>query len=145
MLPFMGYDAGSYFQHWLEMQSRIPNPPKLFMVNWFRKGADGKFLWPGYGENMRALKWILDRAHGRVGATETLVGYVPRMEDFNVAGLDIGKDAVKAAMKVDLAEWEEELESQKEWFEKLGKTLPRPLALQREVLLEQVKTARKVR
>jgi phosphoenolpyruvate carboxykinase (GTP) len=115
------------------------------MVNWFRKGADGKFLWPGYGENMRALKWILDRSHGRVDAVETLVGYVPRLQDFSLAGLDISQDAVKTAMKVDLAEWEEELESQKEWFDKLGKTLPRPLALQRETLLERVKTARKVK
>jgi phosphoenolpyruvate carboxykinase (GTP) len=145
MLPFMGYDAGSYFQHWLDMQSRIPNPPKLFMVNWFRKGADGKFIWPGYGENMRALKWILDRSHGRVGAVETIVGHVPRKEDLNLAGLDLSQDAVTTAMKVDLAEWEEELESQKEWFDKLGKTLPRPLVLQREMLLERVKTARKVK
>ena len=144
MLPFIGYDAGTYFQHWLDMQSRIPNAPKMFMVNWFRKSADGKFLWPGYGENMRALKWILDRAHNRVGAQETVVGYVPRMEDLNTTGLAIQAEAVEAAMKVDLAEWQEELESAKEWFDKLGPTLPRPLALQRELLLERVKSARKV-
>jgi phosphoenolpyruvate carboxykinase (GTP) len=145
MLPFIGYDAGSYFQHWLDMQSRIPNPPKIFMVNWFRKGADGKFLWPGYGENMRALKWILDRAHNRVGAQETVVGYVPRAQDFNTTGLEIKGDAVEQAMKVDLGEWQEEIESQKEWFDKLGPTLPRPLSLQRELLLERVKTARNVK
>jgi phosphoenolpyruvate carboxykinase (GTP) len=127
------------------MQSRIPNAPKMFMVNWFRKSADGKFLWPGYGENMRALKWILDRAHNRVGAQETVVGYVPRMEDLNTTGLDIKAETVEAAMKVDLAEWQEELESAKEWFDKLGPTLPRPLALQRELLLERVKSARKVK
>jgi phosphoenolpyruvate carboxykinase (GTP) len=143
MLPFMGYDAGSYLQHWLDMQARIPNPPKLFMVNWFRKGADGKFLWPGYGENMRALKWILDRAHGRVGARETPVGFVPRVEDLNLAGLDLPKSALQETTKVDLAEWEVEIESQKEWFEKLGKTLPRSLLLMREMLLEQVRSARK--
>jgi phosphoenolpyruvate carboxykinase (GTP) len=127
------------------MQSRIPNPPKVFMVNWFRKGADGKFLWPGYGENMRALKWILDRSHNRVGAQETVVGYVPRMEDFNTNGLEIKGDAVREAMKVDLGEWQEELESAKEWFDKLGPTLPKPLSLTRELLLERVKTARKVK
>ena len=142
MLPFIGYDAGTYFQHWLDMQSRIPNPPKIFMVNWFRKGADGKFLWPGYGENMRALKWILDRSHNRVGAQETVVGYVPRAADLNTSGLDVKPEAVAAAMKVDLAEWQEEIESQKEWFDKLGPTMPRPLTLQRELLLERVKTAR---
>jgi phosphoenolpyruvate carboxykinase (GTP) len=94
---------------------------------------------------MRALKWILDRSHGRVGAVETIVGHVPRKEDLNLAGLDLSQDAVTTAMKVDLAEWEEELESQKEWFDKLGKTLPRPIALQREVLLERVRSARKVK
>jgi phosphoenolpyruvate carboxykinase (GTP) len=145
MLPFIGYDAGTYFQHWLDMQSRIPNPPKIFMVNWFRKGADKKFLWPGYGENMRALKWILDRCHGRIGAQETLVGDVPRMQDFNLSGLDISQEAARAAMKVDLGEWEEELESQKDWFDTLGKTVPRPLILQRELLLERVKAARRVK
>ncbi len=145
MLPFLGYDAGSYLQHWLDMQGRIPNPPKIFMVNWFRKGADGKFLWPGYGENMRALKWILDRSHGRVGASETLVGYVPRAEDLNLSGLSLQAEAVREVMKVDLAEWEEEIDSQGEWYAKLGKTLPRPLALQRELLLERVRAARKVK
>ncbi|HEY6005777.1 MAG TPA: phosphoenolpyruvate carboxykinase (GTP) [Anaeromyxobacter sp.] len=145
MLPFIGYDAGTYFQHWLDMQARIPNPPKIFMVNWFRKGADGKFLWPGYGENMRVLKWILERSHSRVGAVETVAGYVPRQEDLNVSGLALSHDAVAAAMKVDLAEWEEELASQKEWFDKIGKTLPRPLALERELLLEKVRIARKAK
>ena len=145
MLPFIGYDAGSYFQHWLDMQSRIPNPPKIFMVNWFRKGADGKFLWPGYGENMRALKWILDRSHNRVGAQETVVGHVPRMEDFNTNGLEIKGEAVAEAMKVDLGEWQEELEGAKEWYDKLGPTLPKPLSLTRELLLERVKTARNVK
>jgi phosphoenolpyruvate carboxykinase (GTP) len=145
MLPFIGYDAGSYLQHWLDMQSRIPNPPKIFMVNWFRKDAAGKFLWPGYGDNMRVLKWILDRSHGRVGATETLLGHVPRPEDLNLNGLDLSVETAKAAMKVDLAEWENELESQQEWFDKLGKTLPRALTLQRDVLLERVRTARKVK
>jgi phosphoenolpyruvate carboxykinase (GTP) len=142
MLPFIGYDAGSYFQHWLEMQSRIANPPKIFMVNWFRKGADGKFLWPGFGENMRVLKWILDRSHGRVGAKETVVGFVPRSEDLNVAGLDLKEDALDEAMKVELVEWETELESQKEWLDGLGPTVPRSLELQRQLLLERVRIAR---
>jgi phosphoenolpyruvate carboxykinase (GTP) len=145
MLPFLGYDAGTYVQHWLDMQGVIPNPPKIFMVNWYRKGADGKFLWPGYGENMRVLKWILDRSHMRIGRHETLVGYVPRMHDFNLSGLHVTEEAVRAAMRVDLAEWEEELEAQKEWFDKLGKTLPRALALQRELLLERVRNVRKAK
>jgi phosphoenolpyruvate carboxykinase (GTP) len=143
MLPFIGYDAGSYLQHWLDMQTVIPNPPKIFMVNWFRKSAEGKFLWPGYGDNMRVLRWIIDRAHGRVPARESLVGWIPRQEDINLAGLDIKMDALKASMKVDLGEWEQELESQKEWYDKLGATLPRSLELTRQALLERVKGARK--
>jgi phosphoenolpyruvate carboxykinase (GTP) len=143
MLPFIGYDAGTYLQHWLDMQARIPNPPKVFMVNWFRKGPDGKFLWPGYGENMRVLKWILDRSHSRVGARETPVGLVPRQEDINVSGLSLSHETLHAALRVDLAEWEEELASQKEWFDKLGKTLPRALALERELLIEKVRNARR--
>jgi phosphoenolpyruvate carboxykinase (GTP) len=145
MLPFLGYDAGTYLQHWLDMQSRIPNPPKIFMVNWFRKDQNGKFMWPGYGDNMRVLKWVLDRAHGRVGARETLVGNVPRQEDLNLNGLDLSQETVSKVMNVDLAEWETELESQQEWFDKLGKTLPKPIALQRDVLLERVRGARKVK
>ena len=145
MLPFIGYDAGTYLQHWLDMQGRIPNPPKIFMVNWFRKGGDGKFLWPGYGENMRVLKWILDRSHGRVGAVETLLGHVPRVEDLNLGGLSLPLETVRETMRVDLAEWEHELESQQEWFDKLGPTLPRAIQLQCDVLLERVRTARRVR
>jgi phosphoenolpyruvate carboxykinase (GTP) len=145
MLPFIGYDAGTYLQHWLDMQGRIPNPPKVFMVNWFRKDAAGKFMWPGYGDNMRVLKWILDRSHGRVTAKETLVGNVPRPEDINLNGLDLTHEAAHKIMDVDLAEWETELESQQEWFEKLGTTLPRPISLQRDILLERVKRARTVK
>jgi phosphoenolpyruvate carboxykinase (GTP) len=145
MLPFCGYDMGSYLEHWLEMQNLIPKPPKLFMVNWFRKSADGKFLWPGFGENMRVLAWILDRAHGRVGAHETMIGDVPRVEDLNLEGLDVKAEDVHAAMKVDYGEWEKELESQSEWIEKLGKTYPRTLGLHRELLLERVRSTRSAR
>ncbi|HVO21225.1 MAG TPA: phosphoenolpyruvate carboxykinase (GTP) [Anaeromyxobacter sp.] len=145
MLPFCGYDAGTYLGHWLDMQQRIPDPPRLFLVNWFRKGADGRFLWPGFGDNMRVLKWILDRCDGRVKAQETLLGLTPREGDLELGGLDGAREAIAAATRIDLAEWEEELESQGEWFEKLGPTLPHPLALQRELLLERVRAARKVR
>jgi phosphoenolpyruvate carboxykinase (GTP) len=145
MLPFIGYDAGSYLQHWLDMQQRIPNPPKVYLVNWFRKSADGKFLWPGYGDNMRVLKWILDRAAGRVGAQETLLGNTPLAGDLDLTGVAATPEQVAAATRIDLGEWQEELESQAEWFEKLGKTLPRPITLQRDLLLERVKAARAVK
>jgi len=145
MVPFCGYDAGTYLQHWLDMQSRVPDPPRIYLVNWFRKGADGKFLWPGYGDNMRILKWILDRCGNQIGAHETLLGNTPRPGDLELSGLDAPREAVAAATRIDLGEWEEELVSQAEWFEKLGRTLPRPLALQRELLLERVRAARKVK
>ncbi len=142
MLPFLGYDAGAYLQHWLDMQGRIPNPPKVYLVNWFRKDQAGKFLWPGYGDNMRVLKWILDRAAGRTGAQETLLGYTPRAGDLDLTGLNATPAQVAAATTIDLGEWQAELESQAEWFDKLGKTLPRPISLQRDLLLERVKAAR---
>ncbi|HEU4385872.1 MAG TPA: phosphoenolpyruvate carboxykinase (GTP) [Anaeromyxobacteraceae bacterium] len=144
MLPFLGYDAGSYLQHWLDMQQRIPRPPRIFLVNWFRKDGDGKFLWPGFGENMRVLKWILDRCHGRVGAQETLLGWVPQAGDLDLRGLDGPREAVEQATRIDLSEWEFELESQKEWFDKLGRTLPPQLELQRQGLLAAVRNARAV-
>jgi phosphoenolpyruvate carboxykinase (GTP) len=144
MLPFCGYDMGTYLDHWLGMQARIPNPPKIFMVNWFRQGPGGKFLWPGYGENMRVLRWILDRAAGRVGALETPVGWVPRLESMNLSALDISLADVRLAMSVDFAEWEAELRSQAEFYATLGPTLPRALELQRQLLLERVLTARRV-
>jgi len=142
MLPFCGYDMGTYFAHWLHMRSKITQPPKIFMVNWFRKDKDGAFLWPGYGENMRVLKWIVDRAHGNRGGQETAVGWVPREGDVDLSGLDIPSDRFKAATAVDLDEWRQELESQDEWFEKIGPTLPTALKLQRDLLLASISATR---
>jgi phosphoenolpyruvate carboxykinase (GTP) len=122
----------------------LPFPPKIFLVNWFRKGGNGKFLWPGYGDNMRVLKWIIDRSHGRISAQETLLGWVPGTGDLDLAGLDAPREDVEAATRIDLREWELELESQKEWFDKLGKTLPAALEMQRQLLLARVKDARRV-
>jgi phosphoenolpyruvate carboxykinase (GTP) len=145
MLPFCGYDMGSYLQHWLNMQHRIDYPPKIFQVNWFRKNAGGKFLWPGYGENMRVLKWIVDRAQGRVGGQETLLGWVPKAGDLDLSGLDIDPELVNEATSIKLEEWKSELESQREWFESLGKTLPPALELQRQLLLQRISNGMKVR
>ena len=139
MLPFCGYDMGSYLGHWLSMQGKIADPPKVFLVNWFRKTKEGKFLWPGYGENMRVLKWMLERCEGKAGARETVLGFTPRVGDLDVSGLE-GADAA-AATRIDLKEWEGELESQAEWFQKLGRTLPPALEYQRLMLLQQVKAS----
>jgi len=129
---------GEYFGHWLSMQSQIVNPPKVFLVNWFRKDKDGKFLWPGYGENMRVLKWIVDRARLRVGGQETPFGWVPRAGDLDLSGLDISHEDVDDATHIDLEEWQAELESIGAFFQSIGPSLPRVLALYREIALERI-------
>ncbi|MBI3769892.1 MAG: phosphoenolpyruvate carboxykinase (GTP) [Deltaproteobacteria bacterium] len=134
MLPFCGYDMGDYFAHWLRIQDRLTNPPPIFLVNWFRKSPDGKFLWPGFGENMRVLEWILARAHGEAGARETVVGAVPRAGDLDLTGLDLPADYLAAAMTVDRDEWRAEVESQGELFGKLDATMPAALRLERQLL-----------
>ncbi len=134
MLPFCGYNMGDYFHHWLEMRPQIPFPPKIFMVNWFRKGSGEGFLWPGYGENMRVLKWIVDRAMGHVGGQETPVGWVPREGDIDLSGLDIDSDAFREATAVRVREWQDEIGMQREFFESIGPRMPKALELQRELL-----------
>ena len=138
MLPFCGYDMGTYFSHWLGMQKKLTNPPKLFMVNWFRKGKDGKFLWPGFGDNMRVLKWIIDRARLRVPGYETPFGWVPKAGDLDLSGLDIDHDQVDEATHIDLQEWKQELQSLDEYFEKLGPSMPNVLRLQRDLFLARL-------
>jgi phosphoenolpyruvate carboxykinase (GTP) len=138
MLPFCGYDMGDYFGHWLKIQERLADPPPIFLVNWFRKDENGKFLWPGYGENMRVLAWILARAEGKAGASETLLGWIPRASDLDVGGLDVTPEQVRKATSIDLAEWRPELESQGELFTKLERTLPAPIRLQRELLMARL-------
>jgi phosphoenolpyruvate carboxykinase (GTP) len=138
MLPFCGYDMGDYFGHWLKIQQRLADPPPIFLVNWFRKGPDGKFLWPGYGDNMRVLAWILARAQGSAGAAETPLGWVPRNEDLDVTGLDLTPEQVRQATGIDLTEWGPELESQGELFTKLERTLPSTIRLERELLMARL-------
>jgi phosphoenolpyruvate carboxykinase (GTP) len=142
MLPFCGYNMGDYFAHWLDMQGRMPYPPKIFMVNWFRQDENGKFLWPGFGENMRVLKWVVDRARGRVGGQETAFGWVPKAGDLDLSGLDISPEQVNSATHIDLDEWITELESQTEFFEKVGHTMPEPLVLQHRLLLSRARSLR---
>jgi phosphoenolpyruvate carboxykinase (GTP) len=138
MLPFCGYNMGEYFQHWLDMQSKIAYPPKIFQVNWFRKDKQGKFLWPGYGENMRVLKWIIDRAQGQVGGQETLLGWVPKAGDLDLSGLDVPAEVVDEATSINLGEWKSELQSQAEFFEQFGDKVPKAMLLQRQLLLSRL-------
>ncbi len=124
MLPFCGYNMADYFRHWLEMGKRIPHPPKVFHVNWFRKGADGKFLWPGFGENVRVLKWMLERIEGKGKATETPIGWVPTPDALTLEGLEIARSTVEELLKVNPADWAAELEDTRKFFEPFGKRLP---------------------
>ena len=110
MLPFCGYHMGDYFQHWLDMGRAIPHPPKIFHVNWFRKGADGKFLWPGFGDNVRVLKWILERVEGKGQAAETPIGFVPTRDALTLDGLNISPETMEELLRVDPADWQKEAE-----------------------------------
>ncbi len=136
MLPFCGYHMGDYFNHWLQMGREIPDPPRIFIVNWFRKGEDGKFMWPGYGENFRILKWIVDRVHGRVSCVETPLGWSPKKGDVDLEGIE-GFDAADwdRVMKVDKDEWRRELLLHEELFERLYDRLPKEFPPMRQLLL----------
>jgi phosphoenolpyruvate carboxykinase (GTP) len=135
MLPFCGYHMGEYFNHWLQMGRDIKNPPRIFCVNWFRKNKEGKFIWPGYGENMRVLKWIVDRVHGRAYAAETPLGWVPRHEDLDLRDLDLGPGCFKECMSINREEWRREVLMQEELFEKLYDKLPKEFFHMRQLLL----------
>ena len=128
MLPFCGYNIGDYFRHWLETGPRLTNPPLIFHVNWFRKDAAGKFLWPGFGDNMRVLKWIVDRCEGRGGAGESPIGSIPRAEDLDLDGLEgVSPERMRELMAVKPEEWAKELKGQKEFFKTLEPYLPNEL------------------
>ena len=128
MRPFVGYNMGEYWAHWLAMGTKIPNPPKIFHVNWFRTDADGHFIWPGFGDNMRVLLWILDRCEGKVDADITPIGYVPKAEDINIEGLeDITLDTVKELLSVDKASWLEDVANIKEFYAQVGDAVPQTM------------------
>ena len=142
MLPFCGYNMGQYFKHWLKIGPRLKNPPLLFHVNWFRKGADGKFLWPGFGDNMRVLKWVMDRCEGGGGANESAIGFVPRPEDLDTKGLpDVSHETLTALLAVKSNEWKTELETQLKFFETLGKDMPAELNGQHEMVAERLRAS----
>ncbi len=134
MLPFCGYNMADYFAHWLEMGKKIPKPPKIFHVNWFRKNADGKFLWPGYGENVRVLKWILERVEGRGAAQETPIGYVPAKNGLTLDGMKISDEALNELLRVNPEDWDAEMEDSKRFLGKFGGRLPRQISEEHEKL-----------
>ncbi len=126
MLPFLGYHAGDYFNHWITVgkENDAAKLPRIFYVNWFRRAADGSFLWPGFGENSRVLKWVIERIEGKAAAVETPIGHVPTVESLDLEGLDLSPDEVAAALAVDAEEWKAEVPQITEWFEKFGDKLP---------------------
>ena len=139
MLPFCGYNMGDYFRHWLRMRKLLKRPPQVFHVNWFRKDAAGKFLWPGYGENMRVLKWIVDRCRGRVPACETPVGWMPEPGDIDTTGLaDFDPASLVEALSLDVADWKREVLQQDEIFFQLYSDLPKEMIFQRELLISRL-------
>jgi phosphoenolpyruvate carboxykinase (GTP) len=122
MLPFIGYNAGDYFDHWVSVgkEGDSTKLPKIFYVNWFRRDDDGSFLWPGYGENSRVLKWVIERIEGMAPAVETAIGRVPTPESLDVGGLDLTREQIEKVLAVNDDEWRDELPQIQEWFEKIG-------------------------
>ncbi len=127
MLPFCGYHMGDYFQHWIDMGKKIKVQPKIFNVNWFRTDSEGHFIWPGFGDNMRVLDWILKRCEETVDADETAIGYVPKPEDINLEGCGVDEETLKGLLNVDTETWKKEAEGIKEFYKKFGDRLPKEL------------------
>ena len=139
MLPFIGYNAGEYLQHWIDMGNKGGDKmPPVFLVNWFRRGDDGRFLWPGFGENSRVLKWIVDRIEGRVEADETVAGHTARAEDLDLTGLDTPRADVEEALTAPPEQWARDMEDNAAWLEKLGPAVPKEVFEQFEALKERI-------
>jgi phosphoenolpyruvate carboxykinase (GTP) len=139
MLPFCGYHMADYFTHWLQFGRTIPNPPRIFGVNWFRKDANGGFLWPGFGENMRVLKWVVERANGRAISVESPIGWMPRYEDLDWHGLeDFTPERFHNLMSVDREQWNAEMLAHEELFTKLYDRLPKELRAVRDLIMSSL-------
>jgi len=139
MLPFCGYNMGDYFAHWLKMGKSVHHAPRIFRVNWFRKDANGKYIWPGFGENMRVLEWIVGRCHDLVKGMETPLGIIPAFEDLNWRGLEkFTREQYQEISRVDGGAWKDEVASHDELLVKLGAQLPRELAQRRTQLHQKL-------
>ncbi|MCE9558864.1 MAG: phosphoenolpyruvate carboxykinase (GTP) [Armatimonadetes bacterium] len=138
MLPFCGYHMADYFNHWLQMGRQLPDPPRIFCVNWFRQDDDGKFLWPGYGENMRVLQWIVERSRGRASGIESPLGWMPRYSSLNWDGLNFTRDEFVKLMAIDSDLWKKEVLQHEELFEKMYDRMPKEFTFMRELLLSGI-------
>jgi phosphoenolpyruvate carboxykinase (GTP) len=142
MQPFCGYNMADYWGHWLSIGKKLTRPPRIFRVNWFRRGRDGKFLWPGFGENLRVLRWALERCAGAAKAEETPIGYVPTRAAIDRSGLDLRDDLLDELLKVDTDEWASALKGQEEYFAQFGDKLPAGMREEHETLAARLNTAR---
>jgi phosphoenolpyruvate carboxykinase (GTP) len=140
MLPFCGYNMADYFQHWLDMGRKVSRPPAIFHVNWFRTGADGRFLWPGFGQNLRVLLWMIDRVKGKAGAVETPIGLVPATDALNLDGLNLSSADQRALLRVDRDEWADEVPEMRAFFDRFGNRTPAALNESLESLAQQLAT-----
>ena len=138
MQPFCGYNMGDYFGHWLEVGAKLSNPPRIFRVNWFRTDENGKFIWPGFGDNLRVLKWVLERCEGRGKAVQTPIGHVPTPDAIDLAGTDLPRQQLEGLLEVDAAEWHEAVQLQKEYFEKFGSHTPDGIWKEHDELAKRV-------
>jgi phosphoenolpyruvate carboxykinase (GTP) len=138
MLPFCGYHMGDYFNHWLQFGRGLPAPPRVYGVNWFRKDATGNFIWPGFGENMRVLKWIVQKSRGEVNAVESPIGWMPTYDDMDWSGLDFTEEQFESIMAIDREEWKAELLQHAELFERMYDKLPKEFIFMRELLLSSL-------
>jgi phosphoenolpyruvate carboxykinase (GTP) len=138
MLPFCGYHMGDYFRHWFKMSNALTQLPYIFKVNWFRKSEDGEFLWPGFSDNMRPLRWIVERATGRVGAVEKPVGWMPRYEDLDWRGLEYSKESFEELMVLDRPALRMQTLAHEELFLKLFEHLPKEMIFERELLIARL-------
>jgi phosphoenolpyruvate carboxykinase (GTP) len=136
MLPFIGYHVGDYIKHWLSIGKRTDASklPKIFYVNWFRRGINGKFLWPGFGENMRVIKWAIEQVEGNVSSQATPIGFVPNPGALDTVGILVSEADIAEASRVNLAEWREEIPSIETWFETIGEKLPEQMDHQLNLL-----------
>ncbi len=139
MRPFVGYNMGDYWQHWLNMGKNIPNAPKIFHVNWFRTDDQGHFIWPGFGDNFRVLLWILDRCEGKVDATETAIGYIPKAEDINIEGIEgVDLNTIRDLLSVDTEAWNEDVANIEEFYAQIGSTVPSELKEELQALKDRL-------
>ena len=134
MWPFCGYNMGDYFQHWLDVGAKLTNPPRIFRVNWFRTNEDGRFLWPGFGDNLRVLKWILERCDGQGKAVDTVIGSVPTLDAIDRSGLSLSDSDMAELLQVDPAEWVEAIAGQEELLQMFGDRMPKELRAEHEEL-----------